>query len=87
MNLLISGLERDFYVILINITVARMIGKSVIESLIHDTERGQTYFGNFVKMHDMIRDSALWIVSQGQDNKILAVKSRDEVIKQQERAT
>ncbi|KAH9716312.1 BED-type domain-containing protein [Citrus sinensis] len=70
--------SKAMFGILFRELLLRLLCKSVIESLIHDTERGQTYFGNFVKMHDMIRDSALWIVSQGQDNKILAVKSRDE---------
>ncbi|KAH9716311.1 BED-type domain-containing protein [Citrus sinensis] len=56
--------SKAMFGILFRELLLRLLCKSVIESLIHDTERGQTYFGNFVKMHDMIRDSALWIVSQ-----------------------
>lgn len=81
-----EGLIRDSH----NIAVARVQGKYIIESLILVCllKEVQTYFGNFVKTHDMmIRDLALWIAYQGQDNKILAVKSRDEFINEQESAT
>ncbi|KAK9233361.1 hypothetical protein WN943_023610 [Citrus x changshan-huyou] len=67
-----EGLIRDSH----NIAVARVQGKYIIESLILVCllKEVQTYFGNFVKTHDMmIRDLALWIAYQGQDNKILAL--------------
>ncbi|GAY63287.1 hypothetical protein CUMW_224360 [Citrus unshiu] len=67
-----EGLLRDSH----NIAVARLQGESIIDSLIRVCllEEVQTYFGNYVKMHDMLRDLALWIASQDKGNKILASK-------------
>ncbi|KAK9230475.1 hypothetical protein WN944_023445 [Citrus x changshan-huyou] len=55
---------------------AEFPGESIIDSLIRVCllEEVQTYFGNYVKMHDMLRDLALWIASQDKGNKILASK-------------
>ncbi|ESR41187.1 putative disease resistance protein [Citrus sinensis] len=66
-----------------NIVVARMQGKCIIDSLIGVCllEEVQTSFGNYVKMHDLLRDLALWIASQDEGNKILASKPKnDELI-------
>lgn len=73
-----------------NIAVARMQGKSIIDSLIRVCllEEVQTYFGNYVKMHDLLRDLALWIASQDEGNKILASKpENDELIIEQQSVT
>ncbi|KDO50475.1 hypothetical protein CISIN_1g043070mg, partial [Citrus sinensis] len=77
-----EGLLRDYH----NIAAARVQGKSIIEGLVLVCllEEVEAYFGNFVKMHDMIRDLALWIASEDQENKILAAKSKDELIEEQE---
>ncbi|KAH9718051.1 putative disease resistance protein [Citrus sinensis] len=81
-----EGFLRDSH----KIALARMQGKSIIDSLICVCllEEVQAYFGNYVKMHDMLRDLALWIAFQDEGNKILASKpENDKLIIERQSAT
>ncbi|GAY51701.1 hypothetical protein CUMW_136240 [Citrus unshiu] len=81
-----EGLLRDSH----NIAAARREGKFILESLklaclLEEVEVNNSE--DFVKMHDMLRDMALWIASSQEANKILVFQETEESIKLQETAS
>ena len=81
-----EGLLRDSH----NIAVARREGKFILESLklaclLEEVEVNNSE--DFVKMHNMLRDMALWIASSQGANKILVFQETDKSIKEQETAS
>lgn len=81
-----EGLLRDSH----NIAAARRERKFILESLklaclLEEVEVNNSE--DFVKMHDMLRDMALWIASSQEANKILVFQETEESIKLQETAS